>query len=332
MMENKEIIQETASGTDEEKIKVSFSSLNWLEVSPAYYRAMSDGQLPKEQSASMDFGKATHCYILRPNDFNKEYFVMECATPENVQQSRFVKELLDNKSYLDAYKNAYSTTGKSDKVVEQAASKMFMQLKPYADSLKDAGDKIILSTDDFNKLTKMSDNVLAHKGVRKLLDYTENHKDSVTFVEKEFLFPVRKLHDDKDLFIHGFIDQLIFDPANRKMIINELKTTSGAPSAYRESFEKYHTARQLGIYTIAAGKIFESMYPDIPLKEMTPEWNIIVAQTTVLNEVKVYSVTDMDITAGLYEYKDLVNRFVFHYKEGWEHTQEYYTNDGIERL
>ena len=331
-MKDKEIIQEGTPELQEEKIKVSFSSLNWLEISPAYYKAMVNKELPKEQTKSMDFGKAMHCYVLRTDDFNKEYFVMEHSAPENTQQSNFVKELLDGKSYLDAYKNSYSISGKSDKIIEQAASKMFMQLKPYADSLKDAEDKIILSISDFDKITKISDNILAHKGARKLLDYSENHKDSIVFTEKEFLFPVRKLHDDKDLFMHGFIDHLIFDPNNRKMIINELKTTSDAPSAYRDSFTKYHTARQLGMYTIAAGKLFESMYPDIPLKEMTPEWNIIVAQTTTLNEVKVYSVTDMDITAGLYEYKDLINRFVFHYKEGWEYAQEYYTNDGIERL
>jgi hypothetical protein len=40
----------------------------------------------------------------------------------------------------------------------------------------------------------------------------------------------------------------------------------------------------------------------------------------------------MDIENGMHEYRDLINRYVFHYKEGWDYSQEYYTNEGIERL
>lgn len=318
--------------SEDEKIRVSFSSLNWLEISPAFFQAMKNGELAKEESKSMDFGKATHCYVLRPNDFQKEYYVMEANTPDNAQQNAFAKLLATKMPYNDAYRACYSLTGKSEKTIEDAAAKLYMQLQPYANSLALAENRTIISSMDFARLSKMSDSIQAHKGARKLFDYAENHKDSVVFIEHEFMQQVRKLHDEKDLYIHGFIDHMIFDPNNRKMIINELKTTSDAPKDYRESFEKYHTARQLAMYSIAAGKLFEKTYPDISLKEMSIEWNIIVVQSMKLFETKVYAVNAMDIENGMHEYRDLINRYVFHYKEGWDYSQEYYTNEGIERL
>lgn len=314
------------------EIRVSFSSLSWLLNSPAYYQAKVNHELPKEESKYMDFGKAIHCYMLRTNDFPKEYFVFNAQSPINAQQRAFCEFLKDKNDYLEAYKSVYSIKGKTTKTIEDEASKLYMILSPYIQSFKDAEGKITISIDDFNRIVKMSDNALSHQGVKKLFDYVENHKDSILYTEKEFLYKAKKLHDDKDLFVHGFIDHLIFDPKNRKIIVNELKTTSEHPSKYRESFEKYHTARQLAMYTIAASKIFEKEFPDIPLKEMTPEWNVIVMQSNELYEVKVYGVNDAIIGEGLREYADLINRYAFHYKEGWNYSQEYYTNEGIEYL
>jgi uncharacterized protein YktA (UPF0223 family) len=317
----------------EDNIKVSFSSLTWLEESPAYFRAMSNGDLPKPESQFMDFGKALHCYILRRDDFPKEYYVLKAIMPANAQQHKFCAEYRNNKGdIVEAYKASYSIKSKTSDTIKSEAEKLIMTLKPYIDSISDSEGKKIISFDDFERITSIADNILVHKGAKKLFEYMDNHKDCDVFTEKEFMLKGRKLHDGKDLWIHGFVDHIIFDPKNRKMIINELKTTSKPLSKYREAFSEYHTARQLAIYTIAAGKIFETMYPDIPLKEVTPEWNVIVAQTNTLYEVRVFNINQVHIEQGMIEYKDLINRYVFHYENGWDFPQEYYTNEGVEYL
>jgi hypothetical protein len=313
-------------------LKVSFSSLNWLAESPRYFQAMVTGEIPKEESKSLDFGKVVHCYLLRPNDFNNEYDVLNCKQPINKQQYDFCKFISDGMNYEEAYKNSYSIKSKTEKSITSEATKLYIELKDYSEKIKNQGTKALLSEYDFNRITKISDNAIKHIGVQNLFKYSEQHKDSVVLTEQEFTFDGRTLHDEKKLLVHGFIDHIVFDPNNRKMIITEVKTTSGSLNNYYESFEKYHTAMQLGIYTIAAGKIFEKMYPDIPLKEVRPEWNVIAIQSNGLFEIKMFVINDGTIASGMMMYKDLMNRYVFHYKEGWEHSQEYYTNNGLEIL
>lgn len=314
------------------KERVSFSSLNWLEESPAYFQGMINGDLQREESSSMDFGKALHCYVLRKNDFNSEYYVMDATQPINEQQRKFCKNITSGIDFKEAYGLSYSIKGKSSTVIENESTKLYMTLKPYCDAIKDVGERKIISTDDYSKITNLSDNIYKHKGVLNVFNYPEKHKDAKVFVEKDFLCKIRRLHDNKDLYINGFIDYLIFDPSNRKMIITELKSSSHSLKNYRESFDKYNVGRQLAIYTIAAGKLFEELYPDIPLKEVTPEWYVIVGQTNTLFEVKCFSINEFTIQEGMMEYKDLVNRYVFHHENGWDYPQEYYTNNGVEYL
>lgn len=312
--------------------RVSFSSLNWLEKSPAYYQGMINGSIPKEETASMIFGRAVHSYILQGESFDNNYVVVDYEAPQNKQQVEFAARVAHGENYLDAYKGAYSTGKKSEALIEKEATVLSLSLKSYIDYLKQKDERSILQKSQMDAIHAMNSSILKHETARNLLTYGDKWPDAHVYTEKEFLVPIRKLHDENDLYIHGFIDHLIFDPGNRRMKITELKTTSQDICDYPEAFVKYKTSRQLAIYTVAAGKLFEKEYPDVPLKEMSVEWNVIAVQSNGLFETRVFIVTEQTIMDGMMTYKDLINRYVFHYKEGWDYPQEYYTNNGVEYL
>ena len=79
------MIEELKDATILPETRVSFSSLNWLEKSPAYYQAMVQGQIVKEDTKNMAFGRAVHNYILQNNTFDENYIIIDCETPQNKQ-------------------------------------------------------------------------------------------------------------------------------------------------------------------------------------------------------------------------------------------------------
>lgn len=328
------MIEELKDTTILPETRVSFSSLNWLEKSPAYYKAMVQGQIVKEDTKNMAFGRAVHNYILQNNTFDENHIIIDCETPQNKQQLDFATCISLGDDPIDAYKKTYATNKKSIALIEKESTVLALSLKPYIDYLScdKAKDKTVLRLFQKDAIEAMYASVIKHEAARNILQYGDKWPEANISTEQEFLIPVRKLHDDKDLYIHGFIDHLMFDPGNRRMKITELKTTSYDICEYPESFIKYKTARQLAIYTVAAGKLFEKLYPDVPLKEMSVEWNVIAVQSNGLFETRVFIVTEQTIMDGMISYKDLINRYVFHYKEGWDYPQEYYTNKGVEYL
>ena len=105
----------------EDHERVSNSSIGWfLKGGPSYFYKMWKGEIVGEETPQLKRGTMIHSYILTPEEFQKTYVVWDKSRPTSAQQEKFCQELANtveiepNRAILSAYKEAYSTAGKSE--------------------------------------------------------------------------------------------------------------------------------------------------------------------------------------------------------------------------
>ena len=101
--------------------RISNSNIGWfLQKGPAYLHKMLTDPPPEEKNPVLERGSLIHMYILQPEEFLKTYVVWDKSRPTSAQQEKFCQALANtveiepNKAILSAYKEAYSTAGRSE--------------------------------------------------------------------------------------------------------------------------------------------------------------------------------------------------------------------------
>ena len=173
------------------------SMLGWLKESPAYFKSQID-----KQSAATDamiFGTAFHSYVLEPDKFKSQYYVL----PKIDRRTKKGKE-------------------------------------EYAEHLKNAGDCVIINTDQYNKILGMGESIANNKTLNDLLSLSNSKMESVNVWEE-------KVRDDNDethiIKCKSLIDMIKQDDD----LVVDLKTTSSVKS-FTSSIRKFGYDRQAAYY------------------------------------------------------------------------------------
>lgn len=169
----------------EDKTRISNSNIGWfLNKGPAFLHKMLTEDVPEEKSQALERGTMIHEYILQPEEFQKDYVVWNKSRPTSAQQEKFCQalasslEIEPNRAILDAYKQAYSTAGKSEDKMLSEGLKIASTLKDYIDFLKANDGRIMIGPWDVKMLEKIKQNIQSHKlayntiwplGIEKLL-------------------------------------------------------------------------------------------------------------------------------------------------------------------
>lgn len=124
----------------EDLTRISNSNIGWfLNKGPAYLHKMLTDPPPEEKNAVLERGTMIHEYILQPEEFQKDYVVWDKSRPSSAQQEKFCQALANsveiepNKAVLSAYKDSYSTAGKSEDKMLSEGLKIASTLKDYID-------------------------------------------------------------------------------------------------------------------------------------------------------------------------------------------------------
>lgn len=320
--------------TEEEKsqLRISNTSLAWLDISPKYYLEMREKEQSSKESYQI-FGEAFHCKVLRPQDFDNEFIISDVTYPANSQQYLFCDLLYQGAGPKDAYLASYKTANKmSAEKLASESSILEMTLTPFVQMKKQMEEKQLLTLEDKHKLDYFNDAIIRHKKADFLINTHKYREDQIeAYNEYEFLIEDGKSHDGQPIYMHGFIDRMIWDFKEKKVYLIELKSTSKPLSEFNESFETYKYHRQLGIYTIAMGKEFARLHPELIIEEFTPEFIIIAAQTAGKGalDLGVFQINEYHIQHGAYDYKNLKERYIYHLEHGYDHPMEYHLNDGV---
>lgn len=337
--------------------RISNSNIGWfLNKGPAFLHKMLTEDVPEEKSQALERGTMIHSYILTPEEFQKDYVVWNKSRPSSVQQEKFCQALVSsteiepNRAILDAYKQAYSTAGKSKDKMLSEGLKIASTLKDYIDFLKANDGRIMISLWDVKMLEKIKHNIISHKLAANIiwprnsrvrgLDMKDPIKDFIPVTGDSGISPIESYHefhinwefyDETPIACKSLLDGLTLDFKNKKAIIYDLKTTQKLWH-FEDSIEQYDYCRQLMYYTMAVSWYLKYELGE-NLKDWSYEWYIIGIDTTGSNEIRVFKFTKDQIYSHADTIEYALEHIAWHQATGkWDHSREYYEGDGSESL
>lgn len=336
----------------EDKTRISNSNIGWfLNKGPAFLHKMLTEDVPEEKSQALERGTMIHEYILQPEEFQKDYVVWNKSRPTSAQQEKFCQalasslEIEPNRAILDAYKQAYSTAGKSEDKMLSEGLKIASTLKDYIDFLKSGDQRIMIGPWDYQMLKKIRNEIEAHKLAHTIMwpnGYMAPYKYDPN-AEKDFgKLPVETYHEFHINWTYyvkmaagvnckSLLDGLTLDFKNKKATIYDLKTTQKLWH-FEDSIEMYDYLRQLCFYYQAV-----VWYIKYELKEDPNSWTfefyIIGIDTTGSYDIRVFKVDNFKVWSRKDTILDAMKDIMWHQDNNkWEHSRSYYEGDGSESL
>ena len=330
----------------EDKTRISNSNIGWfLNKGPAFLHKMLTEDVPEEKNLVLERGTMIHEYILQPEEFQKDYVVWDKSRPNSAQQEKFCQalafstEIEPNRAILDAYKQAYSTAGKSEDKMLSEGLKIASTLKDYIDYLKSGDKRIMIGPWDYQMLKTIGTNIKAHKIAYKIIwpltsknvgtDFKSYHEFHINWEWKD----LTSKHGKEKACVQckSLLDGLTLDFKNKEAIIYDLKTTQKLWH-FEDSIEQYDYLRQLAYYMWAV-----RWYLNTECKEDPTKWKfsfyIIGIDTTGSNEIRVFNFTEAQMVRPSVKIMNSLRDIAWHQSTGkWDHSREYYEGDGSELL
>lgn len=340
--------------------RISNSNIGWfLDKGPAYLHKMLTDPPPEQKNPVLERGTMIHEYILQPEEFQKDYVVWNKSRPSSAQQEKFCQalafssEIEPDRAILSAYKEAYSTAGKSDDKMLSEGLKIASTLKDYIDFLKANDGRIMIGPWDVKMLEKIKQNIQSHKLADKIINSPkivfdwndemglpstkhaeENYHEFHINWEWEMLLETSGSEAPPELLhvsCKSLLDGLTLDFKNKKAIIYDLKTTAKLWH-FEDSIEMYDYCRQIAYYKKAV-----LWYIKEELGENIDEWSfkyyIIGIDTTGSYEIRVFKIEEFMVQSRSSIITDALCEIAWHQQNNkWEHSRAYYEGDGSESL
>ena len=325
--------------------RISNSNIGWfLQKGPAYLHKMLTDPPPEEKNAVLERGTMIHEYILQPEEFQKDYVVWDKSRPTSAQQEKFCQalafstEIEPNRAILSAFKDAYSTAGRSEDKMLSEGLKIASTLKDYIDFLKANDGRTMISPWDAKMLEKIKQNIRSHKLAYSLVwplstfGYEQDGTYTSDAINAWHEFHINwKWYGEMPIACKSLLDGLTLDFKNKKAIIYDLKTTQKLWH-FEDSIDKYDYLRQLAYYTMAV-----KWYLDNECGENHKDWSfeyyIIGIDTTGSYEIRVFKIDPYMVESRYCVIDNALLEIAWHQATGkWEHSREYYEGDGSEQL
>lgn len=314
----------------EDNTRISNSAIGWfLKKGPRYLRDMLDGKEEGLKLPQLERGTMIHEYILQPDEFWNDYTMLDYEVPKVKQQKDFCEayanslELTEDDKMLQAYKSSYSNN-KSSEIVLKEATELCKKYASYIEAIQQQKEnKKVISGADLNMLKNIKNNIEQHKKANELLQ-------DIPGVETHNEFHIN--WECKGVKCKSLLDRCIFDYANQKIILIDLKTTSDVWN-FKHSVEEFDYYRQIAYYLSA---ITWYMYQDqgIDISNYDFEAYIIAIQTNSNNEVRVFNMfNEKELLDRKNIISDALSEISYHISSNnWDHSRIYYESDGTEEL
>lgn len=318
--------------------RISNSNIGWfLKKGPRYLKEMLDGKEGLKASF-LDKGTMIHEYILQPEEFWKDYIILDFAVPK-VKQQKDLLEFYANAKMVDplaseddillmSYNSAYSNNKSIDKRIQEA--KELVELyQNYIEYFRNKDSKKVISFADLNMLKAIKKNMEEHKKANELLfNYPETFE-----VHNEFHINWEYPNASSlgDLPCKSLLDRVMIDHTNKKIILVDIKTTADVYN-FKHSVEEFDYCRQLAYYWLAIHWYFKNELK-LNIEEYEYETYIVAVQSHDGYEVRVFKFNSKAIEERLVTIDYAIKRIAWHKNNNlWDHMKEYYVEDGAELL
>ena len=308
----------------------------FLKNGPKGLKDYKEGKEGKLDYSFLEKGTMIHEYLLQPDEFWKDYIILDFVTPKVKQQ----KELLDeydrlmninplasqHELKLAAYRKAYSNKKSDEKCIEEAEG-LIMVYQDYLEYLSKKDDKKVISFADLQTLKKIKENIQNHKKANELLFNLPSTYE--THNEFHINWEVSKFNNIK---CKSLLERVCFDHVNKKIILIDLKTTVNVFN-FNHSVDEYDYYRQIAYYGLAIQWYMQEVL-NLNSEEYDFEAYIIAIGKDRNNQIRVFNMKNDTI---LKEKVDIISeslkKISEHISTGqWDHTLEYYNGDGTEEL
>lgn len=320
----------------EDMTRYSNSDIGYfIKYGPQGLKDYKEGKVPPLSLSVLEKGSMIHEYILQPDEFWKDYVILDFETPKVKQQKDFCEFFVKlkttdplaslDKLLLTAYNQAYNNK-KTEAEKLKEAYLLQSTYKNYCEYLETSDTKKIISWADMKMLKNIEENIKKHKKANELL-----YGLPVTF-ESHNEFHINWYVNKFDMRCKSLLDRVCFDHINKKIILIDLKTTQNVYN-FKHSVEEYDYYRQIAYYGLAIQWYMQEVL-NLNSSDYSFEAYIIAIGKDANNEIRVFNMKEDSII----KYKvdlitDCLSRISYHIKTNqWEHSREYYEGDGIEEL
>lgn len=307
--------------------RVSSSSLKWFESSPLFFRKMLDKEIEQETKRYFEIGKKIHMKLLEPTEYDKNYIYLDYETPKSDNQRKFCEDYITSRGSKDskliqAYKNNYSAEKLTEEKILEKAEELRKSLSKYITYLKKRSEvKDVLTYTDHTLITNIEQVVKDHQAARPLLFLSDEDKMNGVEEFNEYVIFFEFL----GVQCKAMLDRVVIDHKNKVIKLIDIKTTSNAGD-FKHSLEEFKYYRQMAFYWAA-------IYHEFKLYDYNKETYIVCIQKGELPDCRVFNISKDWLSKGLDEIENLLPKIKWHFEVNqWEHTKEYYDNNGIETI
>lgn len=320
----------------EDLTRISNSNIGWfLKKGPRYLKEMLDGKEGLKASF-LDKGTMIHEYILQPEEFWKDYIILDFAVPK-VKQQKDLLEFYSTARLVDpfaseddillmSYNSAYSNNKSIDKRIQEARE-LVETYQNYIEYFRNKDSKKVISFADLNMLKTIKKNMEDHKKANELLfKYPETFE-----VHNEFHINWEYPNASTlgDLPCKSLLDRVMIDHTNKKIILVDIKTTADVYN-FKHSIEEFDYCRQLAYYWLAIHWYFKNELK-LNIEEYEYETYIVAVQSHDGYEVRVFKFNSKTVEERLVAIDYAIKRIAWHKDNNlWDHMKEYYDEDGAE--
>ena len=337
----------------EDKTRISNSNIGWfLNKGPAFLHKMLTEDVPEDKNPVLERGTMIHEYILQPEEFQKDYVVWNKSRPNSAQQEKFCQalafstEIEPNRAILDAYKQAYSTAGKSDDKMLSEGLKIASTLNDYINFLKSDDKRLMITPSEAKMLERVKQNIQSHKLAKDIIwpkgiggTYSYSCPLNILLTTGPLIFEAFhefhinwEFYGEMPIACKSLLDGLTLDFENKKAIIYDLKTTAKLWH-FEESIDMYDYFRQLCYYKMAVMWYLENECGEENPGQWVVNFYIIGIDTTGSYEIRVFNVNRLAVEKKREVINTALLNIAWHQANNkWEHSREYYEGDGSESL
>lgn len=321
----------------EDNSRISNSAIGWfLKNGPLYLRNMLDGKEEGLKGSFLEKGTMIHEYILQPEEFWKDYIILDFAVPK-VKQQKDLCEFYstyknidplssDDDIILKAYNTAYNNK-KSDDTKIKEAKEILDLYSNYIEYFENKDSKKIISFADLQMLKNIKSNLEEHKKANELLFNLPVTYE--THNEFHINWEVPKFNHIK---CKSLLDRVCFDHTNKKIILIDLKTTQNVYN-FKHSVEEYDYFRQIAFYGLAIQWYMQEVL-NLNSENYDFEAYIIAIGKDNSNQIRVFNMNNKEILSQkVDQISDALKEISYHINsDNWTHTRNYYENNGVEEL
>lgn len=304
------------------KFYFSYSGINKLLFSPVmFYNHYVLQQREDSTDAHLVAGRALHCLLLEPGNFDKQFLTMPGKIPTDSQ-----RKIIDNlfKYHLSMGNNTLLLSDYSGEILTQLiSSNLYQTLKTdqqrldkiltlenieYFDFLKASLDKTVIDQVTLDNCNVSLQALKTNSDVRALLQLDRDPENTEIDVFNEQLLST----DDPKLpfGFKGILDNVVIDHEAKVIFINDLKTTGKPIQDFPDAVQYYRYWIQAVIYSVLVADKYLVDLPD------ASEWKIKITFIVIdkYNQVYPYQVSDETLEKWAESFVELVDKLQWHYE------------------